>query len=169
MLSVGPDGSVTSDGPRVPFILISPYAKAHTIDHSVGDQASVVKLADLLFGLTPLADLPDELKARKIGEAKGLKNQGPFDDLTPDVADLSSAFDPARLTGKALLLPGSYAAIPESMVHTLPQSIGYGWRRIGVLPTDYALGIKNEIPGDFNPRPKMDPTPTAEKTAPQGD
>jgi phospholipase C len=157
MLAVGPDGSVISDGPRVPLLVISPYARAHTVVHSVGDHASVVKLADLLFGLTPLADLPDELRARKIGEAKGLRNEGPFDDLTPDVTDLSTAFDPARLAGKAAPLPAAYAEIPERLVHILPQSIGYGWRQIGVMPTDYAIGLKNDVPDDFNPRPQTDP------------
>jgi phospholipase C len=157
ILAVGPDGVMTSSGPRVPFILISPYAKTHAIDHSVGSQASVVKFADTVFGVTPLADLPDELKARKIGEAKGLKNQGPFDDLTPDVCDLTSAFDPARLAGKAAPLPPSYAIIPDDMVNTLPATTGYGWHEVGVIPTDYAQGIVNTVPSDFSPRPKNPP------------
>ncbi|MGI4788101.1 MAG: phospholipase C [Janthinobacterium lividum] len=156
--SVGPDGSPTSDGPRVPLILISPYAKVSAIAHEQGDHASVVKFVDTLFGLTPLADLPDELKGRQIGERRGLKNQGPFDDLTPHVTNLLSAFDPARLAGTAPLLPPAYAEVPEKMVRTLPQISGYGWHQIGVVPTDYRQGIKNEIPADFNPRPKTLPT-----------
>jgi phospholipase C len=159
--SVGPDGSPTSDGPRVPLILISPYAKVSAIAHEQGDHASVVKFVDTLFNLTPLADLPDEKKARLIGERRGLKNQGPFDDLTPHVTNLLSAFDPARLTGRSPILPASYAEIPERLVHTLPQKIGYGWRQVGVVPTDYQQGIVNPIPADFNPRPKTVPTPVA--------
>ncbi|HLH81517.1 MAG TPA: alkaline phosphatase family protein [Chthonomonas sp.] len=158
MRAVGPDGKWLSDGPRVPLIFISPFARTHYIAHEVGDHASVVKFVDAVFGLTPLADLPDEKKGRAIGEQKGLRNMGPFDDITPDITDLLSAFDPARLTGKASPLPPSYVEIPENIVHTLPQKSGYGLRQIGVVPTDYRLGIKNELPPDFNPRPGTNPT-----------
>ncbi len=159
--TVGPDGSVTSDGPRVPLLLISPYAKVSAIAHESGDHASVVKFVDTVFNLTPLADLPDEKKGRAIGEKRGLKNQGPFDDLTSNITNLVSAFDPARLAGHAAPLPPSYAEIPERLIHTLPQTTGYGWRQIGVLPTDYQQGIVNQIPPDFNPRPSTLPTATA--------
>lgn len=156
--SLDPQGRVLSDGPRVPFLLISPFAKTHTVEHSVGDQASVVKFVDTLFDLTPLADLPDEKKGREIGNAKGLQNMGPFDDLVSDVTDLLGGFDPARLSGRAQPLPASYVMIPEKLVHTLPQQSGYGLKQIGVLPTDYQKGIKNEIPADFNPRPSTTPS-----------
>lgn len=156
--AVGPDGSVTSDGPRVPLILISPYAKVSAIAHAPGNHASVVKLVDTLFNLTPLADLPDEKKGREIGEKRGLKNQGPLDDLTPNITNLLTAFDPARLAGRAAPLPPSYAEIPERLIHTLPQTTGYGWHQIGVVPTDYRQGIVNQIPPDFNPRPSTLPT-----------
>ena len=156
--SVGADGSLVSDGPRVPLLLISPYAKVSAIAHEPGDHASVVKLVNTLFNLTPLADLPDEKKGRMIGEKRGLKNQGPFDDLTPDITNLVSAFDPARLVGQAAPLPPSYAEVPERLIHTLPQTTGYGWHQIGVVPTDYQQGIVNPLPADFNPRPKTLPT-----------
>ncbi|CCW35396.1 phospholipase C [Chthonomonas calidirosea] len=156
--AVGPDGKWLSDGPRVPLIFISPFARTHAIIHEVGDTASVVKFVDAVFGLTPLADLPDEKKGRAIGEQKGLQNMGPFDDITPDITDLLSAFDPARLAGKAAALPPSYVEIPENVVRILPQLSGYGLRQIGIVPTDYRLGIKNEIPPDFNPRPGTNPT-----------
>lgn len=154
-LSVGPDNSVITDGPRVPLLVISPYGKTHTVAHAVGDQASVVKFVDRLFQRTPLADLPDELKARRMGEKRGLANEGPFDALTPDVTDLLSAFDPARLSGHARPLPPSYAEIPAAVVHAIPPPMGL--QQIGVLPTDDAQGIVNHIPADFNPRPKTDP------------
>lgn len=156
--AMGPDGKWLSDGPRVPLLFISPYARVHYIDHEIGDHASVVKLVDAFFGLIPLADLPDEKRGRAIGEQKGLKNMGPFDDITPDITDLLSAFDPARLAGLAPPLPPSYVEIPQNLVRTLPQKSGYGWRQIGVVPTDYKLGIRNEIPSDFNPRPGTQPT-----------
>ncbi len=149
--SVGPDGSVISDGPRVPLLVISPYAKVSAVAHDVGDHASVVKFADAVFNLTPLADLPDERKGRQLGEAKGQVNQGPFDDITTDIADLTSAFDPARLSGAAAPLPASYAEIDPALVSQVPATVGLRW--VGVTPTDYALGTHNQIPADFNPRP----------------
>jgi phospholipase C len=156
----GPDGSVVTDGPRVPLLVISPYARAHIVAHDEADQASVVKFVDRLFGLTPLALLPDEARARKLGLEKfGLANLGPADALVPGVADLSSAFDPARLAGRAKPLPASYATIPEDLVRSLPPQSGYGCKALGITPVDYALGVANNIPADFNPRPKTNPTP----------
>lgn len=155
---VAPDGSIIAEGPRVPLIVISPFARVHEIAHDQGDHASVVKFADALFRLKPLADLPDERRGRAVGVQAGLKDQGPFDDLTPGVTDLLSAFDPARLAGKAPPLPAGYAEIPERRIHILPQRSGYGWRQIGIVPTDYQRGIQNEIPADFNPRPTTVPT-----------
>ena len=157
----GPDGSVTGDGPRVPLIVISPYARAHTISHVQGSQASVVKFADTLFGLPPLASLPDE----RAGVAAGLARLhqaglGP-DDSRTDVGDLTAAFDPARLTGKAAPLPASYATIPAATVAALPQSSGFGCKAIGIVPTDYAQGVANDVPADFNPRPHTLPTDVA--------
>jgi phospholipase C len=151
--SLGPDGAPQSDGPRVPFLLISPYSRTHTVDHDEGDQACVVKFADTVFGLIPLADLPDEEKGRRIGLSKGLKNEGPFDDHVVGITNLVSAFDPARLSGKAAPLPPSYAIIPEDLIHKLPQQTGIGLAWVGVEPTDYQQGIVNTIPPDFNPRP----------------
>lgn len=150
-----------SDGPRVPLILISPYARVHDIDHNHGSHASVVKFVDEVMGLIPLARLPDELKARKRGEKEyGQNNLGPEDALTPDVTDLSGAFDPARLSGRAPPLPASYAMTPTRLVDMQPQTLSghFGCKQIGIVPVDQQLGIKNEIPADFNPRPKTEPS-----------
>jgi phospholipase C len=157
--AMGPDGSIISDGPRVPLLLISPYARVHIVCHDDGDHASVVKFVDRLFGLTPLAELPDELRARKIGASRyGTENLGPADALTPDITDLVGAFDPARLNGTAAPLPPSYVMIPENLVKVLPPTSGYGCRELGIVPVDRVLGIENKIPADFNPRPKTNPT-----------
>ena len=55
-----PDGRPCGDGPRVPFILISPYAKSGVVVHDTGDTGSVVKFIDALFGLPASSSLPDE-------------------------------------------------------------------------------------------------------------
>jgi len=155
----GPDGSVVALGPRVPLLLISPFARVHLVAHEPGEHASVVKFANKLFNRIPLADLPDEKRGRELGKKEfGQDNLGPSDDLVEGVSDLLSAFDPARLSGKAKPLPASYVAIPQSQVHTLPQQSGYGCKDIGVTPVDQALGITTVIPSDFNPRPKTNPT-----------
>jgi phospholipase C len=159
ILARGPDGSPISDGPRVPFLLISPYARAHYVAHAQGNQASVVKLIDTIFDLPPLALLPDEERGRRLGEQEfGQKNLGPEDALTPGVTNLTEAFSPARLLGKAAPLPASYAEIPQSLVLHLPEETGYGCKALGIVTTDRRLNIENAIPGDFDPRPKTDPS-----------
>jgi phospholipase C len=157
----GPDGSPISDGPRVPLLLISPFARTGYIAHDEGSHASVVKFVDTLFNLTPLALLPDELHARHLGETKfHAHGLGPEDAITPGVTDLTSAFSMERLEEKEKPLPASYVEVPESEIRNLPQATGFGCRNIGIVPTDRARGIRNAIPSDFNPRPKTDPTRT---------
>jgi len=155
----GPDNSLITDGPRVPFLLISPYAKTHYVSHDQGSQSSVVKFVDTVFGLPPLALLPDELTGRKLGESEfQQENVGPEDALTPGISDLVDAFSPARLSGKREPLPPSYVTIPQAYITTLPESWNpRGCAVLGITTTDRALGITNPIPSDFNPRPKTNP------------
>jgi len=155
--ATGPDGSVASDGPRVPLILISPYARTHTVAHEQGNHASVVKFIDTVFDLPRLARLPDEHRAREIAEKKfGQKDLGPEDDITPGVSDLLEAFSPSRLTGKTRALPSSYVHTDESLLEKLPRSKPYGCKELGVITTD--RGVINQVPDDFNPRPLTCPT-----------
>ncbi|HET7102184.1 MAG TPA: alkaline phosphatase family protein [Terriglobia bacterium] len=159
ILAKGPDGSVISDGPRVPLILISPYARTHYVAHAQGNQASVVKFADAVFNLPALAFLPDEERGRRLGEKEfGQKGLGPEDAITPGVSNLMEAFSPARLLGKAEPLPASYVEIPDSLVQSLPLKTGYGCADLGIITTDRQRHIANKIPDDFNPRPKTTPT-----------
>lgn len=49
---------VTSDiglGPRVPTMVISPYSRAHTVDHTLYNSASVVRFIENQFHLPPLS------------------------------------------------------------------------------------------------------------------
>ncbi len=88
-------------GPRIPALVISPYAVAHGVSHVPTEHSSVIKFVDEMFTLIPLADLPDEERGRAIGKEKfGQENLGPADDKVPEVGDLSSAFDVLRLQGK---------------------------------------------------------------------
>jgi phospholipase C len=166
ILSYDPVGLPLSRGPRIPLILISPYARAHAVSREEGDHNSVIKLLDEVFDLPPLADLPDELAARLDGEGarfngpNGFKqtNLGPHDDRTPGTGDLLSAFDPDRLTGKAPPLPASYAEIPDDIARAIPPYAGRGCQAIGMVPEDIRQHLANPIPADFNPRPLSYPT-----------
>jgi phospholipase C len=154
--SYGPDKSLISDGPRVPFLLISPYARTSYVAQAQGSQSSVVKFIDRVFNLPPLALLPDEVNGRWQGFMQtGQFDLGPEDALTPGVTDLLDAFSPSRLLGRKAPLPASYVIVPESQIQTFPH--GGGCQSLGITTTDRRLGIKNAIPSDFNPRPKTNP------------
>ncbi|MBV9676875.1 MAG: phosphoesterase [Acidobacteriaceae bacterium] len=162
----GPDGSVTTDGPRVPFILLSPFSKTNYISKQVGNQVSAIRFINTIFNLPPLATLPDEV----LGAALGKKlfkqdNLGPQDGTNSGITDLLDAFSPSRLLGNTAPLPTSYVQIPENLVRNIPQSTGYGCSNLGIVTTDRALGIPNNIPSDFNPRPGTLPTPTSASAA----
>lgn len=155
----GPDGSPISDGPRVPLILISPYARAHYVAHAAGNHASVVKFIDTVFARTPLALLPDEQRGRQLGEKELRQSDlGPQDALTPGVTDLADGFSPLRLSGKVAPLPPAYAEIPDALVKRLPAETNYGCAALGIVTTDRQQKIRNAIPHDFNPRPLTNPS-----------
>lgn len=149
-------GLPLDQGPRIPSILISPYAEVHAVSHEPAEHSSIIKLVDELFNLIPLADLPDEEKARAIGVAKyNQKDLGPADDKVEGVGDLLSGFSNARLTGKAAPLPPSYAIIPEADINRYPHYNARGCSVLQIHPTDE--GRPNPIPADFNPRPDTTP------------
>ncbi len=150
------DGTPLDQGPRIPSILISPYGVAHGISHELAEHSSIIKLVDELFNLIPLADLPDEEKARAIGLEKfHQKDLGPADDKVEGVGDLLSGFSNRRLLGRAAPLPASYAEIPETEITTYPHMNGQGCSALQIRPTD--TGRPNPIPADFNPRPDTTP------------
>lgn len=166
--SIGPGvGNLPQDyitnGPRVPLIVISPFAKVHRIERATGDQGSVVKFVNAVFGLTPLAELPDEERGLSAGQFLGKINYGPGDAEMSGVTNLLDAFDAGRLTGRVAPLPASYAYVDPYFIRHLPQATGLGCGAIGVIPVDYLRGVRNRIPPDFNPRPGTNPTQPAEK------
>lgn len=66
----------TSDiglGPRVPTIVISPYSRAHTVDHTVYNSASIVRFIENRFHLPPLSRA--EARAAGIGNALNLRQR----------------------------------------------------------------------------------------------
>ncbi len=149
-------GHPLDQGPRIPTIVISPYSVVHKVAHQRTEHTSIIKFIDELFELRPLADLPDEAKARKKGEKLfGQPNLGPADSGVPGVGDMLPAFDNARLTGRAEMLPPEYATIPQVEVTALPHFGGRGCRVLQIAPSDATL--PNPVPADFNPRPDINP------------
>ena len=156
----GLDQSSYSYGPRVPLILISPYAKLGYISHAQGSHGSVVKFVDAVFGLPPLATLPDELLGRYLAFFElGQDNVGPDDAITPSVSDLLDAFDVSRLLGVFPPLGPEFVMVAQKYVNTIPQTSGLGCADLGITTTDRQLGVVNRIPTDFNPRPNTNPSP----------
>ena len=174
------DGSILAAGPRIPTIVISPYAYSGKISHQYSEHGSVIKFINELFDLQPLASLPDEMRGRQEGKLKlGQDNLGPSDDPQNDLGDLTEAFDASRLRGDKWPIPASAATFAPEQVKTLPHLAkanyspnGYtngACQAIGVLPTDFEFveDYKNgrpidPYPQDVNPRPTQSPgTPTA--------
>ena len=179
MRSTFADGTILSAGPRIPNIVISPFAAGGTISHQYSEHGSIIKFINELKGLVPLAKLPDEMRGRAMGKANlGQDNLEPSDDPENGVGDLTEAFDYDRLAGRKAPIPASAATFTPSQVHTLPHMAkasyspnGYtngACEAIGVLPTDfkniedYRKGMPTDpYPADFNPRPTQSPgTPT---------
>ncbi|NNM93679.1 MAG: phosphoesterase [Candidatus Eremiobacteraeota bacterium] len=125
------DGHACGDGPRVPAILISPYARNHAIVNELSDHASFVKFLGTLFHLPALASLPDEKIYMPLGPR----------DTNPELSNLVGAFDPERLAGTKAPLPASLAEIPTRVVDSIPSP--WTCRTIGVTPV--------HIPGENHP------------------
>jgi phospholipase C len=161
VLAYGPDGLPVARGPRIPMIVISPYARAHAVSHAEGDHNAVIETIEALFDLPALAELPEEKQALLAGADPGFNGPGGFvqhhlgprDINTPETDDLLSAFEPGRLTGKLPLLPGSYAMIPDGVVNALPHFDGKGCAAIGIVPEDQRQHIATQVPAGFNTLP----------------
>jgi phospholipase C len=152
-------GNALDQGPRIPAIVISPYGATHTVSHEVSEHGSIIKFIDALFGLTPLAELPDEAAALSRGKTElGQKWLGPSDNPNLPNGSLFSAFDNGRLAGTTKPLAASYATIPASTVKSLPHYNGEGCSVLKITPTDYVNGkLIDPAPADFNPRPSTNP------------
>lgn len=174
------DGSPLAAGPRIPTILISPYARSGKISHQYSEHGSVIKFINELFGLVPLASLPDEQRGRALGaQTLGQPNLGPSDDPANNVGDLTEAFDDEILEGEKVPVPASKATFTADQINTLPHLAtanytpnGYtngACAAIGILPTDFRSFDDYQdgrpidpYPAEVNPRPTQSPgTPTS--------
>jgi phospholipase C len=134
-----PDARPCGDGPRIPLLIISPYARSGAIVHDAGDTASVVKLVERIFNLQALASLPDESKYMP---------QGPRDG-NPAIDDLLGAFDPARLAGTKPPIAAANAEIPDAIVNAFPPRMNC--KSLGITPVTLPNAPSTPPPG-FMPR-----------------
>jgi phospholipase C len=174
------DGSILEAGPRIPTLLISPYAMSGAISHRYGEHGSIIKFINELKGLVPLARLPDEERGRYLGKRNlGQDNLGPSDDPDNEVGDLTEAFDAERLKGEKAPIPPSEASFTLAQVKKLPHLATANYSKngytngaceaIGVVPTDFETFADyrkgkpiDPYPVDVNPRPTQSPgTPTS--------
>ncbi len=173
------DGSILAGGPRIPTIVLSPWSLQGSISHQYSEHGSLIKFIDELYNLVPLANLPDEARARQLGQSNlGQPNLGPSDDPTNLLGDLTEAFDYTRMQGNTPISP-SIATFSSSQINTLPHLATPGFsangytngacQAIGVLPTDFKSAAAYQAgtpvdpyPADVNPRPTQSPgTPTS--------
>ncbi len=165
IMNNGPASSgFIADGPRVPFIVISPYSRQGIVS-TPGDHGSVVKFIDALFNLTPLTNLPSEYSARQTAATTGISgtgsmtatNYGPDDALTGGIDDLVDAFDANKLTGVTTPFTPTMAEIPAGF-NPFPTQEGQGCAEVGIVPVKPLAGESNAVPADFNPRSGTEPT-----------
>ena len=139
----GPDGQPETGGPRIPAIVISPYAAAHTVSHVYSEHSSVIKFIDELFGLTPLGNLPDEAAARTAGAGlcatnstfcapggTAQANLGPGRGHGRGHGRSPGSFDNDRLQGIAAPLPASYAITASPKLPTACSTLHYGGAKL---------------------------------------
>lgn len=134
-----PDARPCGDGPRLPFILISPYARSGAVVHDSGDTVSVIKFAESVFDLPALSSLPDEAKYMPEGPRDG----------NPAIDDLLGAFDPARLNGTSPPIAAAEAEIPDADVNAFPPRMSCA--SLGITPATLPNAPSTPPPG-YMPR-----------------
>ena len=86
-------GAFDTTGFRVPFIVVSPYAKAHFASHTVHDHTSIIRFIEARFGLPALT--ARDANATPPMEMFDFKNP-PF--MTPPTITAHTTVPPAILT-----------------------------------------------------------------------
>jgi phospholipase C len=138
------DGHPCGDGQRLPLLLISPYARNGAVVHDSGDTASIVKFVETVFGLPPLASLPDE---------KPYMPEGPRD-ANAALTDLIGAFDAGRIDGSTPPIPAGDAIVPDATVNAFPPAMSC--RSLGIAPVAVPNVSQSPPPGFV---PRIQPTP----------
>jgi phospholipase C len=91
------------DGTRIPLLVISPYVRPGSIDHTYSDHGSILKFIEANWGLRPLSSRSRDNLPNPIASASNpyIPSNGPA------LGDLMSLFDFAhRRTAPPLIVPG---------------------------------------------------------------
>ncbi len=77
------------DGPRIPLILVSPYARPGYVDHAYGDHASLLKFIEKNWGLAPLSSRSRDNLPNPVSDV----GQPYVPTNSPAVGDLTTMFN----------------------------------------------------------------------------
>lgn len=132
-----PDGHPCGDGPRVPAIIISPFAKDHAIVSDLSDHASFSKMLGAIFDLPALGSLPDEKPYLPLGPR----------DTNERLSDLLGALDSERLAGTKQPIPASAAIVDDATVNAFPPKMSCS--TLGIKPVD--IPGERAVPSGFAP------------------
>ena len=100
--------SFFGDGPRVPMIVVSPYARQGFVDHTYNDHASVLKFIEANWGLKPLTSFSEDNLANATPEAYVPK-------IRPAIGNLMTMFDFSHPHFGTLKLPVRPAPQPAAV------------------------------------------------------
>jgi phospholipase C len=78
--------SFFGDGPRVPMIVVSPYARRGFVDHTYNDHVSILKFIEANWGLKPLTSISEDNLPDATPQAYVPK-------VRPAIGDLETMFD----------------------------------------------------------------------------
>lgn len=78
------------DGPRIPFLIVSPYARKNYIDHTYHDHASILKFIERNWRLAPLSARSRDNHPNPVTTSANLYKPV---NKTPAVGDLMTMFD----------------------------------------------------------------------------
>jgi phospholipase C len=94
--------SFFGDGPRVPMIVVSPYAKRGAVDHTYTDHVSILKFIEANWGLSPLTSYSEDNLPNPTPDAYVPENRPAIGDLMtmfnfhePDFSTIFFAAEPS--------------------------------------------------------------------------
>ncbi len=111
--------SFFGDGPRVPLLTISPYARTGYVDHTYNDHVSILKFIEANWGLSPLTSYSED----------NMPNATPgqyVPKVRPAIGNLMTMFDFSHPNFRTVRLPGhrQAPALPAARLPVIPVS----WR-----------------------------------------
>src|SRR5205085_5313633 len=86
-------------GPRMPLLVISPYAKVNFVDHTVTDQASILRFLEDNWSLGRIGDASGDAFAGSLLNMFDFRNAGPAKALILDASTGLVASPPSPATG----------------------------------------------------------------------